>query len=503
MLSILKKIIPKKIFRALQPAYHYLLALAGALVYRFPSRKILVIGVTGTKGKSTTTEMLYHIFKAAGYKVALQNTIHFIIGESERRNLFKMTMPGRFFIQKFLRDAVSGGSQVAILEMSSEGAKQYRHKFVDLDALIFTNLSPEHIESHGSYEKYVDAKLSIARELTNRGEQSSTRKVWLSKATRGLLEENSARPASSKVSPHFEQASGEEGSSVKKVWPNSSSTNSETRGLFEESFLPSPAIVANIDDREAEKFLALDIETKIPYSLKDATNVQSDNISSSFEIEGVPFHTSLPGVFNVYNMLGAIKCAEHFGVSLEDAKKGLESMQKVRGRMEKVDEGQGFEVVVDYAHTTESLKAIYSTYKDLHTICILGNTGGGRDKWKRPEMAKVADTYCSEIILTNEDPYDEDPMQIINDMKVGIESKPLEIILDRREAIRRAVERASHFAKASDVAGAMPDRPRNNKKSVAVLITGKGTDPYIMGPNGTKQKWDDAEVAREEVRKIK
>jgi UDP-N-acetylmuramoyl-L-alanyl-D-glutamate--2,6-diaminopimelate ligase len=488
MLSILKKIIPKKIFRALQPAYHYLLALVGALVYRFPSRKILVIGVTGTKGKSTTTEMLYHIFKAAGYKVALQNTIHFIIGENERRNLFKMTMPGRFFIQKFLRDAVSAGCGVAILEMSSEGAKQYRHKFVALDALVFTNLSPEHIESHGSYEKYVDAKLSIARELVRRSAEKPSPKVLGSLRSTRLF---------SKVSPHFEQASGEEGSSVKKVWPNSSSTNSETRGLFEESFLPSPAIVANIDDKEAEKFLALDIETKIPYSLKDATNVQSDNISSSFEIEGVPFHTSLPGVFNVYNMLGAIKCAEHFGVSLEDAKKGLESMQKVRGRMEKVDEGQGFEVVVDYAHTTESLKAIYSTYKDLHTICILGNTGGGRDKWKRPEMAKVADTYCSEIILTNEDPYDEDPMQIINDMKVGIESKPLEVILDRREAIRRAVEKASH------VASAMPDRPQDNQKSVAVLITGKGTDPYIMGPNGTKQKWDDAEVAREELRKIK
>jgi UDP-N-acetylmuramoyl-L-alanyl-D-glutamate--2,6-diaminopimelate ligase len=372
--------------------------------------------------------------------------------------------------------------------MSSEGAKQYRHKFVDLDALIFTNLSPEHIESHGSYEKYVDAKLSIAKELVRRSQEKSSPKVLGSLRSTRLF---------SKTSPDFNSASSEEGSSVKKVWPNSSSTNSETRGLFEESFLPSPTIVANIDDKESEKFLALDIETKVPYSLKDATNVQSDNISSSFEIKGVPFRTALPGLFNVYNMLGAIKCAEHFGVSLEDAKKGLEGMQKVRGRMEKVDEGQGFEVVVDYAHTTESLKAIYSTYKDLHTICILGNTGGGRDKWKRPEMAKVADTYCSEIILTNEDPYDEDPMQIINDMKVAIKEKPLEIILNRREAIRRAFEKAQTLRLATLAQGT------SNKNTIAVLITGKGTDPYIMGPNGTKQKWDDAEVAREELRKIK
>lgn len=448
MLGLIKKLIPKKIFRELQPAYHFGLSLVGALIYRFPSRKIIVIGVTGTKGKSTTTEMLYHIFKAAGYKVALQNTIHFIVGEKEERNLYKMTMPGRFFIQHFLRRAVSEGCQVAVLEMSSEGAKQYRHKFIDLDALVFTNLSPEHIESHGSYEKYVEAKLSIAKTLIKRaGEKSS---------------------------------------------PN---------GLFEESFLPSPAIIANQGDKESEKFLALDIKTKIPYSLKDAQNVKSTNEGSSFEIGGVKFETKIPGLFNVSNMLGAIKCAEHFSVKLEDAKKGLEGMSIVRGRMEKVDEGQNFEVVVDYAHTADSLRAIYSTYKDFHTVCILGNTGGGRDKWKRPEMAKVADEYCSEIILTNEDPYDEDPMQIINEMKVGILNKPLQIILDRREAIREALIRARWLASTSAKAAA--DKQGTSNQNLAVLITGKGTDPYIMGPNGSKTPWDDAKVVREELKKIK
>lgn len=444
--------------------YHFGLSLAGALIYRFPSRHIIVVGVTGTKGKSTTTEILYHIFKAAGYKVALQNTIHFIVGEKEERNLYKMTMPGRFFIQHFLRRAVSEGCQVAILEMSSEGAKQYRHKFIDLDALVFTNLSPEHIESHGSYEKYVEAKLSIAKMLVTRvGDKSSPKVLGSLRSTRLF----------SKTSHQLES------------------------GFFEETLLPGNAVIANQDDNESEKFFELEIENKIPYSLKDAQNIKSTNEGSSFEFGGVKFETKIPGLFNVSNMLGAIKCAKHFGVKLEDAKKGLESMNKIRGRMEKVDEGQGFEVVVDYAHTADSLRAIYSTYKDFHTICILGNTGGGRDKWKRPEMAKVADEYCSEVILTNEDPYDEDPVQIINEMKVGIKNKPLQIILDRRDAIREALERAKVLASTTADKQAVSDN-----KAVAVLITGKGTDPYIMGPNGSKTPWDDAKVVREELQKI-
>jgi UDP-N-acetylmuramoyl-L-alanyl-D-glutamate--2,6-diaminopimelate ligase len=195
-------------------------------------------------------------------------------------------------------------------------------------------------------------------------------------------------------------------------------------------------------------------------------------------------------MFNVSNICGAIACAKHFGISDENIKKGLESINFVRGRMEHIEEGQDFDVVVDYAHTKESLEAIYKAHENYKKICILGNTGGGRDTWKRPEMAKIADKYCDHIILTNEDPYDEDPQKIIDDMKVGIKNKPLEIILDRREAINQAITKANDFSK------------KENDKKIAVLITGKGTDPYIMGPNDTKQVWDDASVAREELQKV-
>ncbi|MEK7669508.1 MAG: UDP-N-acetylmuramyl-tripeptide synthetase [Patescibacteria group bacterium] len=449
MLKILKKIIPKAVFEFFQPAYHYGLSLIGALRYRFPSKKLIVIGITGTKGKTTTSELVNAILEVAGYKTALQSTLRFKIGDKDKRNMFKMSMPGRFFMQKFLREAVDAKCTHAVLEITSEGAKQFRHKFIYPDALIFTNLAPEHIESHGSYENYLKAKLSIAKELKNRG------KSFSSESPRVALT-GSTRLSSQNFSLGF-----------KKNYP---------------------VIIANIDDKEGEKFLALNIKNKVPYSLHDAIAVKADEKGSSFQVGKMIIHSKLPGIFNVSNILGAIAYAKFVGISEEKIKKGLENINFVRGRMEKIVCGQKFDVVVDYAHTPDSLKAIYETYKKYHLICVLGNTGGGRDTWKRPEMGKIAGDYCDQIILTNEDPYDEDPKKIIEDVKKGITNKPVEIIMDRREAINKAIRLAS-LAQAG-------------QNRVAVLITGKGTDPYIMGPNGTKQEWDDAMVAREELNKM-
>jgi UDP-N-acetylmuramoyl-L-alanyl-D-glutamate--2,6-diaminopimelate ligase len=139
--------------------------------------------------------------------------------------------------------------------------------------------------------------------------------------------------------------------------------------------------------------------------------------------------------------------------------------------------------VVDYAHTPDSLEKLYQAFKDQPKICILGNTGGGRDTWKRPEMATIAERYCDSIILTNEDPYDEDPEKIVEEMAKGIEDKSkLTIIMDRREAIKTAFTMAPHNG--------------------YVLISGKGTDPYIMGPNNTREPWSDAKVVQEELKKL-
>jgi UDP-N-acetylmuramoyl-L-alanyl-D-glutamate--2,6-diaminopimelate ligase len=183
-------------------------------------------------------------------------------------------------------------------------------------------------------------------------------------------------------------------------------------------------------------------------------------------------------------------CADAFGISLLAIKEGIEKLSLIRGRVEFVKfppeselfEKQTFDVVVDYAHTSDSLGELYKAFETQRKICVLGNTGGGRDKWKRPEMARVADTFCDEIILTNEDPYDEDPDKIIEDMLPGFEKHTPTIIMDRRTAIHEAISRA----KASDV----------------VLISGKGTDPYIMLANNQKLPWSDYEVAKEELEKV-
>jgi len=411
-----KKIIPKKLFGSLSPIYHFKLAMWGAIIYRFPSRKIKVIAVTGTKGKSSVTEILNAILEEAGYKTAVSNTIRFKVGDVSEPNLYKMSMPGRFFIQKFIRNAVRAKCDCAILEVTSQGAELFRHRFINFDALIFTNLAPEHIEAHGSYEKYVAAKLSIADAVVK-------------------------------------------------------------------SKKPKTVLVANADDKEAAKFLAKNFAVKRTFSLSDVKPYEMRDEGLDFTFHGTKIHSPLSGVFNIMNILAAATLANEYGIDVTTIKKAVEKFSEIKGRVERIKEGQDFNVVVDYAHTPESLQALYDAFRGHRRICVLGNTGGGRDVWKRDKMAKIAETECDEIILTNEDPYDDDPQKIITDMASAIpDAKPI-VIMDRRMAINKAIS----MAHSGD----------------AVLITGKGTDPYIMGANGTKIPWSDASVAREEIKKLK
>ncbi len=418
MLRLIKRLIPRKLFQFAQPVYHWKLALLGALLYRFPSRHIKVIAITGTKGKSTTVELVNAILEAAGKKTAVAGTIRFKIGNETRPNLFKMTMPGRFFIQKFLREAVEAKCDYAVIEMTSEGAKQFRHKFIDLNALIFLNLTPEHIESHGSYEKYRDAKLSLAHALAE-------------------------SPKKNKV------------------------------------------MVVNGDDPEAPKFIeaAKGSIHKI-FSIKDAGDLKLRPEGLTLQLQGKTITSHLRGRFNAYNILSAATFALAYGISIDAIRDGIQTLKEVRGRVEgiKVLPNQPFEVIVDYAHTPDSLTKLYEAFPNNKKICVLGNTGGGRDAWKRPVMASIAEKFCDTVILTNEDPYDEDPRKIVDDMEAGMKNKKPLIIMDRGEAIHTAIKKAS----AGDV----------------ILISGKGTDPCIMGPNGTKIPWDDATVVREELKKM-
>ncbi len=410
-----RKIIPKRLFKALQPIYHWLLAFIAALVYRFPSRKIFILGVTGTKGKTSTIEIINAILTEAGYKTALASSLRFKIDRESDKNEYKMTMPGRFFLQRFLRKSVKAECQYVLLEMTSEGVVQYRHKFIQINVLIFTNLSPEHIESHGSFEKYRDAKLKLFKSLEK------------SRAKRKI-------------------------------------------------------VIANEDDPSSSYFLNINVDEKIKFSLRNLAGFSLKKDGIMFKIDGMTVQSKLSGESNLYNILAAIAFAKTQNIGMETIKSAIEKFSGIEGRMESIEEGQDFKVIVDYAHTADSLEKVYEIFQGSRKICVLGAAGGGRDKWKRPEMGKIASKHCDQVILTNEDPYDEDPRNIVHDIKKGTSSGSCEIILDRREAIKKAF--------------------RHAKTGDAVIITGKGAEPWIMGPKGTKIRWDDREVCREELKNL-
>jgi UDP-N-acetylmuramoyl-L-alanyl-D-glutamate--2,6-diaminopimelate ligase len=221
---------------------------------------------------------------------------------------------------------------------------------------------------------------------------------------------------------------------------------------------------------------------KIGFSARELGALASDDRSVRFDYAGQHFSLPIAGTFNALNALAAIKMARAFGVEEKVSARALENLPVVRGRVERVECGQGFLAIVDYAHTPDSLKALYGAYPNRRKICVLGNTGGGRDTWKRPEMAHIAEESCDVVILTNEDPYDEPPEKIVQEMAAGMKEKRPEIIMDRRAAIRAALRAA--------------------RTGDAVLISGKGTDPYIMEAKGKKIPWSDAAVVREELEKL-
>jgi UDP-N-acetylmuramoyl-L-alanyl-D-glutamate--2,6-diaminopimelate ligase len=295
--------------------------------------------------------------------------------------------------------------------MTSEGARQYRHRGIELNALIFTNLAPEHIESHGSFAAYADAKLEIGKQL-----------------------------ARSRKRPRI--------------------------------------MVANADDKESTRYLTLPVEDVLPYSLSAQKPYISDEHGGFFTFENEKISLQLPGEFSLKNALAAATLARGMGIHPSVIRRALERIRDIPGRAERIDAGQDFTVVVDYAHTPDSLIALYEAYKKSRKICVLGSTGGGRDTWKRPVMGRIAEEHCDVVLLTDEDPYDEDPGQIIEDIVHGMTKRP-EIVMDRRLAIRQALR----LARTGD----------------AVLITGKGTNHEIYGPHGSTTPWSDTAVTREEI----
>lgn len=412
---MIKKLIKKLLPKSLLVMYHKLWAMLGNIVYGFPSHKLTVIGVTGTKGKSTTSNMLWYIFTEAGCKTGMTTTANFRIGEKEWINDTKMTMRGRMQLQKLLRQMVDAGCEYAIIETSSEGMAQYRHWGIVYDAAVITNLTPEHIESHGSFEKYKKIKGELFRALKGKG-----------------------------------------------------------------------ISVTNADDEHAPYYQAIPADKHITFGIDHASDIRAKGIEEKGEqgtyaiVNEQPLHVPLVGRFNLSNALAAIAVARGFEIPWDACVKGIAKCSYVPGRMEVFHSQKGFAVYVDYAHTAESLEAVYRTLKkdSGRLIAVLGSCGGGRDKAKRPILGKLAGTYSDVVIVTNEDPYDEDPQTIIDMVWDGINNEKIEKyqIIDRKKAITKALDLA--------------------QKGDTVVITGKGSEQCIVTAEG-KIPWDDRQVVQE------
>jgi UDP-N-acetylmuramoyl-L-alanyl-D-glutamate--2,6-diaminopimelate ligase len=390
----------------LRSTYHYFLAWLGSVLYGHSSRELFVVGVTGTKGKSTVVELINFILESAGKKTAISSSVRFKINGFSKPNLTGMSMPGRFFIQQFLQEAVKKECRYAIIEVTSQGILQHRHRFIDFDAAVLTNLEPEHIEAHGSFENYRNSKVDFFRAVA---EQSGKRMKYF---------------------------------------------------------------FVNTDARDKEYFInaAKGHGEIILYDKKDIVKIR--------------MKTKLIGEFNLENIAAAVSVARSVGIEWDVIREAVELFNGVPGRLEFIQKIP-FSVIIDYAHTPDSLEKVYHTVKksvvkkaNSHKmICVLGSAGGGRDMWKRAVMGEIAAKYCDHIILTNEDPFDEDPGEILNHIEAGIlndNKKKVKKIIDRKEAIRAAVKMA--------------------KKGDAVIITGKGSEPYMRIADGKKISWNEKEI---------
>ncbi|OGL73309.1 hypothetical protein A3E39_01085 [Candidatus Uhrbacteria bacterium RIFCSPHIGHO2_12_FULL_60_25] len=438
LLNFLRKVIPRPVF----DLYHRALSWLAAMWYGHPSRRLIVIGVTGTSGKTTTAYLVAKALEASGAKTGCTTTAFFKVADRTWSNATKMTMVGRFQLQHLLREMADAGCRYAVVETTSQGIMQHRHEHIAYDACVFTNLWPEHIEAHGGFENYKRAKIRL-----------------------------------------FEYA----------------------------AFLPPKVLdgqtvprveVLNASSKYANDFVIRKFNKVAWYGIGNRergtgnrTLVASDIMLSSdhvtFKVDGVSVALRMPGMPNVENALAALATAEALGVSLRDAARALGDVSSLPGRYERIDEGQPWTVIVDFAFEPVAVTKLYEVVAaDRHgrIIHVLGSTGGGRDVSRRPVLGRIAGEKASVVIVTNEDPYDDDPWEIINHVADGAvqagkqDGHDLYRILDRRDAIRLAMK----MAKTGDV----------------VLITGKGSEPVMAVAGGRKIPWSDAEEARKAILEV-
>lgn len=410
MRSFVKKIIPHRIFEKIEPLGHLLETILWQLLAGFPAKKLKVIGITGTDGKTTTCTLVAQMLRNSGEKVAMLTTISLDLGDGSgpQPNQSRLTTMGSMQLVKKLKAVKASGAEWLVLEVTSHALAQNRIWGIPLYAVAMTNINHEHLDYHKTFEAYRDAKVKL-----------------------------------------FTLA------------------NKNRRGL--------KIGVVNADDPNS-KYFADQIEQPLSYGIESgdlmANNIKTTSSGSSYsvKVEDTTFNIvcNLPGGFNVYNSLAAVGIGCAIGLNESEIEQGIASLTSVEGRMARVDEGQNFEVIIDYAHTPESSEKIYKEIKPTvkgKLITVFGSAGR-RDSEKRGEQGRLAGKYADIVVVTEEDDRDVDGMAILEQIAAGSESegkkrdKDLFLVHKREEAVKKAIEMA--------------------KKGDVVLLLGKGHEKSIL-----------------------
>ncbi len=437
----MKQIISKILSQEAKNKLHKIEADLAVARYGKPSKKIKVIGVTGTKGKTTVCNMIASMLDAAGIKNAMETTINTKFGDKVIPHKTKdkwVTTPPANVLQKFLKDAVSEECQYAIIETTSQAIDQNRVHGIEFDILIYTNLSHDHIDYHKTKENYLNAKLKV----------------------------------------------------------------------FQDN--PKAAFVVNMDDANWNRFHSLKGREKFLYSCKNTvdhgavarkilTAADSSTFTAVHDSGQTTINLKFPGLFNIQNALATFCTGLALGIEPKYIKAGLENISGVPGRMESINVSpkQDFTVIVDYAHNPDSLKNVYETIRDGmeksggKMIAVLGATGR-RDKTKRPIMGALAGGYADMVVFTDEDPYDEDPVQIMEEVAEGIFkggkkhqwrlNRNYWKVIDREQAIKKAIREA--------------------RKNDVVIITGKGAEEVMAVGLHEFVPFSDRKIVKAELERL-
>lgn len=424
----IKKLIPKQLFRAIEPAGHKLEAMAVSLKYGRPAKQMRVIGVTGTNGKTTTCFMVHRMLVEAGIKTGLMTTVAYGVDENITPQVAHMTSVPSPILNKRLADMQQQGVEWLVLETTSHALAQHRMWGIPYEIAVVTNVTHEHLDYHGTFERYLAAKRRL-----------------------------------------FELA-----------------------GKHKNGFA-----VVNADDESAESFLKA-TGRGVSYGIKHgelrAKNIKLDAQGSMYVAacgdETYSINCHIPGEFNVANSLATVAVGRRIGLSRQQIERGIAALKTVEGRMNTVDEGQEFSVIIDFAHTPDAFERLLGDVRKNakgKLVAVFGSAGR-RDEVKRAIQGEIAGKYCDEVILTEEDDRDVDGGKILAQIAEGVEKsgkireKNLFLIHDRSQAIQFAMTRV-----------------KNSKDTVILL--GKGHEKTIERADG-EHPWDELDEARRAIRQV-